>query len=117
MIANLGLDAIIAYSLPVLMFLYPLAIVLILLTLFGKLFQDDRTVLQWTIGLTAVSAVFDFLRALPEGTRAALHADGIVGLADRLVAFASLGFGWIFPALLGLGIGLCIRNFRKKEAA
>lgn len=117
LIANLGLDAIIAYSLPVLMFLYPLAIVLILLTLFGKLFQDDRTVLQWTIGLTAVSAVFDFLRALPEGTRAALHADGIVGLADRLVPFASLGFGWIFPALLGLGIGLCIRNFRKKEAA
>ena len=38
LIANLGLDAIIAYSMPVLMFLYPLAIVLILLTLCGKFF-------------------------------------------------------------------------------
>ena len=51
LIANLGLDAIIAYSMPVLMFLYPLAIVLILLTLCGKFFRQDRTVLRWTIGL------------------------------------------------------------------
>lgn len=34
-IANLGLNAILAWSTPVLMFLYPLAIVLILLTLCG----------------------------------------------------------------------------------
>ena len=38
LIANLGLDAIIAYSQPVLMFLYPLAVVLTILTLFGKYF-------------------------------------------------------------------------------
>lgn len=42
LLANLGLDAILDYSLPVLMFLYPLAIVLILLTLGGGLFGNDR---------------------------------------------------------------------------
>ena len=42
LIANLGLNAIIACSMPVLMFLYPLAIVLILLTLFGKAFISYR---------------------------------------------------------------------------
>ena len=36
LVANLGLDAIIAFSMPVLMFLYPLAVALILLTLFGR---------------------------------------------------------------------------------
>ena len=38
LIANLGLDLIIRYSLPVLMLLYPLAITLILLCLFGRIF-------------------------------------------------------------------------------
>lgn len=57
LLANLGLDAILDYSLPVLMFLYPLAIVLILLTLGGGLFGNDRRILRWTIGCTAVAAV------------------------------------------------------------
>ena len=48
LLANLGLDAILDYSLPVLMFLYPLAIVLILLTLGGGLFGNDRRILRWT---------------------------------------------------------------------
>ena len=38
---------------PVLMFLYPLSIVLILLTLGGRLFGNHPTVLRWTIGCTA----------------------------------------------------------------
>ncbi len=44
--ANLGLDAIVAYAVPVLMFLYPLAIVLVILTLCGKWFDNDKTVLR-----------------------------------------------------------------------
>lgn len=47
LLANLRLDAILDYSLPVLMFLYPLAIVLILLTLGGGLFGNDRRILRW----------------------------------------------------------------------
>ena len=68
--ANLGLSAIITYSLPVLMFLYPLAIVLILLALLGKFFGNDRRVYCWTIGLTLLAALYDLLRTLPEGLRA-----------------------------------------------
>src|SRR5699024_3529178 len=41
-IANFGLDNIITFSLPVLMFLYPLAIVIILLAFTSKLFNDAR---------------------------------------------------------------------------
>ena len=47
LIANLGLDTIIAYSLPVLMFLYPLAITLILLGLCGNAFGHSRCVYGW----------------------------------------------------------------------
>lgn len=115
LIANLGLDAIIAYSMPVLMFLYPLSIVLILLTLSGRLFHDDRTVLRWTITFTAIPAVFDLLRALPEGTRTLLHVDGLNALVERTLPLAEEGFGWICPALLGFVIGLVIRNLRKTK--
>ena len=81
LIANLGLDTILAYSAPVLMFLYPLAIVLVLLTLFGKAFGNDRLVMQWTVGFTAAAAVFDFLKALPGGSfgRASAGADNGTG--------------------------------------
>ncbi len=112
LLANLGLDAILAYSLPVLMFLYPLAIVLILLTLFGRFFGNDRCVLRWTIGFTAVAAVMDLLRTLPDAARAALHLQPLVdGVAAWLPLYAQ-GFGWVCPALIGLVIGLVVRRLR-----
>ena len=118
LIANLGLNAIIGWSMPVLMFLYPLAIVLILLTLGGRLFGNDRKVLRWTIGFTAVAAIFDFLRALPEGARDVLHVNGVVDLAARILPLSDSGFGWVCPAAVGLLIGLVMywRERKKKTA-
>lgn len=46
LISNFGLSKIISYSLPLLLFLYPLAITLILLALFGNLFHHDRGCLR-----------------------------------------------------------------------
>ena len=117
LIANLGLDAIIAYSLPVLMFLYPLSIVLILLTLAGGLFGHDPVVLRWTIGFTAVAALVDFARALPEATRAALRLDGFLAAVDGALPLAAQGFGWVIPAALGLVIGLALRAAAARKTA
>lgn len=116
LIANLGLDAIIAYSLPVLMFLYPLSIVLILLTLFGRFFDNDRYVLRFTIGFTALVAVLDFFRALPEETQTALHLTGLVDRLTTLLPLAGSGFGWILPSIIGLVIGLVVRQVRLRSA-
>lgn len=115
LIANLGLDAILAYSTPVLMFLYPLSIVLILLTLGGSLFGNHPTVLRWTIGCTAVASVFDLLRTLPEGTRALLHLEPVIALAETWLPLCKQGFGWVVPALMGLVIGLVLRRVRCTE--
>ena len=113
LIANLGLNAILNYSTPVLMFLYPLSIVLILLTLGGRLFGNHPTVLRWTIGCTAVAALADLLRTLPEGTRAVLHLEGVVTLAESWLPLCKAGFGWLVPALIGLVIGLVLRRARR----
>ena len=113
LIANLGLNAILNYSTPVLMFLYPLSIVLILLTLGGRLFGNHPMVLRWTIGCTAVAALADLLRTLPEGTRAVLHLEGVVTLAETWLPLCKAGFGWLVPALIGLVIGLVLRRARR----
>ena len=115
LIANLGLDAIIAYSMPVLMFLYPLAIVLILLTLCGKFFRQDRTVLRWTIGFTSAAAVLDLLRTLPEGTRNFFHLNGFLNRVSEMLPLMKQGFGWVCPALAGLAAGLLLYG-RKKHS-
>lgn len=113
--ANVGLTAIITYAVPVLMFLYPLAIMLILLSLLGRFFDYDRAVYRWVIGLTLPMALYDLLAALPEGAWNALHLDGLQAVVLKYVPFAGLGLGWICPALLGLVISLIFRAVRRKH--
>lgn len=114
-IANLGLDAILAWTAPVLMFLYPLSIVLILLTLFGGLFGNHRTVLAWTVGFTIPAAVLDLVCALPKDSAAARLLAPVAGLA-RWLPLADKGFGWVVPALAGLLVGLVLAK-RPRRAA
>ena len=125
-IANLGLSAIIACSVPVLMFLYPLAITLILLGLFGKFFGHSRIVYSTVTGFTFVAALFDFAKAmlgadvLSETMISSLHLRGAVAFAQKTLPFFDLGVGWICPALAGLVVGLvwyAIAKNRKAAAA
>lgn len=110
--ANFGLSRIITYSVPVLMFLYPLAIMLILLALFGRFFGHDTTVYRWTIGFTLVAAVYDLLKALPASLLQQLHLTGVVEAAGGFLPLSSLGLAWICPAALGLIIGLAVHMAR-----
>src|SRR5699024_9328387 len=63
-IANFVLDNIITFSLPMLMFLYPLAITLVLLTFIGPLFQHARMVYVMTMAVTFLIAIVDGLKEL-----------------------------------------------------
>lgn len=114
-ISNVGLSKIIEYSLPVLMFLYPLAITLIALALFGKMFDHDRVVYVSVTVFTGVAAVFDLLKTLPEGIRAGLRFDTLVGFAQKVLPWYNLNLGWIMPAIVGLIVGLIIRFIRRRR--
>ena len=107
--ANFGLETILAWATPVLMFLYPLAITLILLSLAGGLFGNDRRVYLSVTAFTLPAAVLDLLKALPAGAQAALPLDGLLDAAGRWLPFYSLGLGWVCPALAGLAVGLVWR--------
>ena len=116
-ISNFGLSRIIEYSIPVLMFLYPLAITLILLALCGGLFHHDRAVYLSVTAFTCAAALFDFMKALPPSLRSALHLDGLLGFVGRALPLFNQSFGWVLPAAVGLVLGLAIRFTRNRRAA
>lgn len=114
--ANLGLSSIIQFSIPVLMFLYPLAIILVLLALCGKLFRHDRVVYCCTIGFTLVAALYDLLRSLPENVLHFLHLPTILEKIGAVLPFSGIGLAWLCPAATGLVIGLIIHWIRSSRA-
>jgi len=113
-VSNFGLSNIIDYSLPVLMFLYPLAITLILLALCGKLFHHDRRIYIAVTVCTALAASFDFLKTLPSNLIQTLRLESLIAFAQRVLPFYNLNLGWVVPALIGLGIGILLCVFEKK---
>lgn len=113
-IANFGLDTIIQFSIPVLMFIYPLTITLILLALFGNAFNHDGKVYLCVTVLTLIPSIVDGLSAAPEGFRTALNLDMMLANVKSILPFASLGFGWVVPALIGLVLGLVLHMTSKK---
>ncbi|WCJ50890.1 branched-chain amino acid transport system II carrier protein [Lentilactobacillus buchneri] len=106
-IANFGLDTIIAWSTPMLMFLYPLAITLIILSIASPLFNHDRRVYIWTTIFTIIPAILDAIAAAPAIISKSAFASTILKLDDFLPG-ASLGMDWLLPAAIGLIIGLAI---------
>src|SRR5690606_13733971 len=80
-IANFGLNNIIQLSIPVLMFLHPLAITLIVLSLLSPVIHKENTVYRWTTILTAIAAFFDLCKALPQSLQETLFIKGIINFA------------------------------------
>lgn len=117
LIANLGLNAIIAYTVPVLMFLYPLAIVLIVLTFCHRFFDGSRCVYQWTIAFTAAGALCDAMRELPQVISGTDFVRTVTDAAAVFLPFSRQGFGWVCPALAGAALGLIFRCFSRRRQA
>ncbi len=113
-IATMGLSAIIAYSVPVLMFLYPLAITLIFLALAGRLFRHDRAVYVLTTIFTMTASFFDFVNALPASWKEAEIMKNVLSVG-RVFPFSQYGLGWICPAAAGFLTGLCIYYIKEHK--
>lgn len=107
LISNIGLSQIIALSVPILYFLCPLSIVLILLGLFGNWFGHARIVYQCAVGGGLAAAVLELVRVIGGPCQP---------LAEWIGTWLPLyryGLGWIIPAAAGLAIGLLCRRAGK----
>ena len=94
LISNIGLAGIIRLSTPVLHGLYPVAIVLIVLSFLPAQFQKRPAY----VGCVALTAAQSVLAALPLTT-----------VFANALPLGQFGFGWVVPALVGLGIGVFCR--------
>ena len=113
-VSNFGLSKIIEYSVPVLMFLYPLAITLIALALCGNVFNHDKTVYVSVTAFTLVAAIFDLLKTLPAGLQESIHLAPVIGFARKILPWFDLNLGWAVPAIAGLFVGLIIRKMKNR---
>lgn len=111
LIANVGLTQIIQLSIPVLMFLYPLSIVLVLLGLASARFALSQKVYQSVVFFTLLAAIVDGLNATPAIISGLAPVQALLGFASKLLPFFSLGMGWVLPALIGLIFGLIWQQF------
>lgn len=114
LVANVGLTNIIQISLPVLMFIYPLAMTLILLVLCESLFKKRACVYRMTTYFTLIASVLDALNASPAVIKDTPFVQTILRFAESYLPFFSFGMGWIVPAIIGFVIGLGW-SFIKKE--
>lgn len=114
-IANVGLTRVIEYAVPVLMFLYPLAIVLIVLALAGRWVSVPREVHVAVIACVTVTCVLDFLNGLPDVARAPF--EGLLSGASVYVPLFDMGLSWLLPAVLGACIGVAVHVARARKSS
>ncbi|MYL34588.1 branched-chain amino acid transport system II carrier protein [Pontibacillus yanchengensis] len=100
-IANLGLNQIIAYSVPVLKFIYPLAIVLIVLSFFHQVFKGSSYVYRGALLFTLLFSVYDGLKAFGLELKSFENVLSIFPLFEQ-------SLGWALPALIGAILGYLI---------
>ena len=113
--ANFGLQQIIAWSTPVLMFLYPLAMVLIVLSVASPLFKRDGRVYFMVVLFTVVPAFFDMVVSFPALVSQSAFGKAVAAFRLRYLPLAGMGLSWVLPAVVGLVLGLAWHLVRQKN--
>lgn len=107
-LANMGLNKILAISVPVLNAIYPIAIMLIALSMLDKFFINNKVVYSCAILFTGVVSVVDALN------QAGIKLGFLVNAFSKLPLYEK-GLGWIVPGILGILVGYTISALRKEE--
>lgn len=107
-IGNFGLTQLINISLPILMMIYPLAIILMLMSFIDKLFDRKPIVYILALSFTAVVSFFDGLKAANIKIEAAIKLLEYLPLYEQQI-------GWLVPAIVGGLIGFVISLFQENS--
>lgn len=109
-LANMGLNQILAISVPILNAIYPVAIMLIVLAMLNRFINESRVVYSLTILFTGVISVLDALEQV------GVEFGFVSTLLEKLPLY-SQGLGWLVPAVIGLSLGILYEFGFNKEAA
>lgn len=103
LLANMGLAKILVVSVPLLEFVYPIIIVLIILALFHNFFNGKSLVYQLTVGITTLLVFVDSIYKI--GTSLGVNLT-LIGQMLNYLPLYNLGFAWVIPAILATILAL-----------
>jgi branched-chain amino acid:cation transporter, LIVCS family len=103
-IANLGLNQIIFVSVPFLVMSYPLTIVLVTTSFSHRFYRGSQKVYAGSMLLTGIVSLNDGLKMF------GLKLEMMQSVMDAL-PFASVGLGWVVPAIVGGVVGFALDKF------
>ncbi|KIL53212.1 hypothetical protein KP77_01880 [Jeotgalibacillus alimentarius] len=108
LIANVGLAQLIAVSVPVLVMIYPMTIVLIVMSFLDKWVKGKRSVYIGAIIPTLLIGIMD-----------GLAAAGFTSLASAFsfLPLMASSLGWILPAIIGGLIGLALPETARSQVS
>ncbi|HEY4554675.1 MAG TPA: branched-chain amino acid transport system II carrier protein [Bacillaceae bacterium] len=107
-VANIGLTQLIAITVPVLIGIYPLAIVLISISFFHKWFRGYREVYIFSLAAAGIVGFFDMLKAF------GVIIQPVIQVLEYL-PFYEKGVGWIVPAVILAVCGYFVEVYRNRE--
>lgn len=113
LLSNFGLDRILKYSLPALLFLYPITIVFVLLLLVGSFVGENKIIYQSTIIATMIAAFMDTFSKPSYTFVHSAFTDALVNLYHKLPMY-EIGFSWVIFSVFGFIIGFVLSKTIKK---
>ncbi|ERL64245.1 branched-chain amino acid transport system II carrier protein [Schleiferilactobacillus shenzhenensis] len=114
--ANVGLDGIIAISMPVLNLLYPLAMILILTALASVFLPAQRWTYTWAMMFGLIPAILNMLTGLPPTLQHWTVIPVLLHWGEMLPLYQA-GFGWVLPAVLGFLVGAWVDHRHARRVA
>ncbi|HFR3654390.1 TPA: branched-chain amino acid transport system II carrier protein [Streptococcus suis] len=106
-IANLGLSKIIAFSIPVLLILYPITICIVLITIVNKFVPLSTYGMQLTVGVVTALSLVEVLAGQFNWTA--------VSKIISALPLAGQSLAWLLPALVGIVLSLFLPNKQESE--
>ncbi|HHW4949845.1 TPA: branched-chain amino acid transport system II carrier protein [Streptococcus suis] len=106
-IANLGLSKIIAFSIPVLLILYPITICIVLITIVNKFVPLSTYGMQLTVGVVTALSLVEVLAGQFNWT--------VVSKIISALPLAGQSLAWLLPALVGIVLSLFLPNKQESE--
>lgn len=97
-VANVGLSTLISISLPILIMIYPVTVVLILLSFMKKYIKHRRMVY-------ILSMIFAFVVSFFNGLENADIQLGFINQLCHMLPFYEFNLGWVLPAIKGAILG------------
>lgn len=108
-LANLGLNQIIQVTLPLLLFVYPIAISVVMLTIINKFVGLSKLGMRCTVTAASLVSAIDIVAQF-------FHLDGAAALIQGL-PLGDSGLGWLVPVLICLVLSLVLPGKISGESA